>query len=83
MEVSGQFYAPSALPPDPLGRRLGGLQSRSACYGVEKNLSQESQPFFFSESNSIPPEYEARLLGTHPSRLVIIYLNCLTTDVVF
>lgn len=82
MEVSGQFYAPSALPTDPLGRRLGGLQSRSACYGVEKNLSQDSQPFFFV-SNSIPPEYEARLLATHPSRLVIISLNCLTADVVF
>jgi hypothetical protein len=39
--------------------------------------------FFFSESNSIPPEYEARVLATHPICLVIIYINCLTADVVF
>jgi hypothetical protein len=45
MEVSGQLHAPAALPPGkeprhPLGRRLGGPQSRSGRGGEEKN----SQP---------------------------------------
>jgi hypothetical protein len=42
MEVSGQFHAPAALPPEkspwyPLDRRLGGPQSRSGRGGEEKN----------------------------------------------
>jgi hypothetical protein len=45
MEVSGQFYALAALPQGKrpwyrLGRRLGGLQSRSERGDEEKN----SQP---------------------------------------
>jgi hypothetical protein len=50
MEVSGQLYAPAALPQEksrwyPLYRRLGGPQSRPGRGGEEKN----SQP---------PPEIE-------------------------
>jgi hypothetical protein len=43
MEVSGQLYAPAALPPGkeapwyPLDRRLGGPQIRSGLGGEEKN----------------------------------------------
>jgi hypothetical protein len=42
MEVSGQLHVPAALPPGrspryPLDRRLGGLQNRSGCCGIEKN----------------------------------------------
>jgi hypothetical protein len=42
MEVSGQLYAPAALPPGKrscyvLDRRLGGPQSRSGRGGEEKN----------------------------------------------
>jgi len=42
MEVSGQFHAPTALPPGkeplyPLCRRLSGPQSRSGHGGEEKN----------------------------------------------
>jgi hypothetical protein len=42
MEVGGQIQAPAALPPGketlyPLGRRLGGPQSRSGRSGEEKN----------------------------------------------
>jgi hypothetical protein len=45
MKVSGQFYAPAALPQGkrpwyPLDRKLGGPQSRSGRGGEEKN----SQP---------------------------------------
>jgi hypothetical protein len=41
--VSGQIHAPAALPPRkkhplPLGRRSGGLQSRSGRLGEEKIL---------------------------------------------
>jgi len=41
MEVSGQLYAPAALPrgDSPLDRRLGGPQSRSGSGGEEKNPS--------------------------------------------
>jgi hypothetical protein len=37
MEVSGQIYAPAALPSgrEPLDRRLGGPQSRSGRGGEE------------------------------------------------
>jgi hypothetical protein len=43
MEVSGQLHAPAALPQEkspwyPLGRRLGGPQSRSEHCSVEKNF---------------------------------------------
>jgi hypothetical protein len=48
MEVSDQLHAPTALPPYPLDRRLGGSQSRSERCGEEKN----SQP---------PPGIEHRL----------------------
>jgi hypothetical protein len=45
MEVSGQFNAPAALPPEkdsqyPLDRRLDGPQSHFECGDGEKN----SQP---------------------------------------
>jgi hypothetical protein len=54
MEVSGQLYAPAALPQEknpwyPLGRRLGGPQSRSGRGGEEK-ISQPRR-----ESNSRTP----------------------------
>jgi hypothetical protein len=41
MEVSGQFHAPSSLPPgkEPLDSRLGGPHSRSGRYEEEKNLA--------------------------------------------
>jgi hypothetical protein len=43
MEVSGQLHALVILPPGShpwytLDSRLGGPQSQSGCYGVEKNL---------------------------------------------
>jgi hypothetical protein len=36
LEVSGQLHAPTALPPVPIYRRLGGPQSRSGRYGEVK-----------------------------------------------
>jgi hypothetical protein len=50
MEVSGHLQAPVALPRYPLDRRLGGPQSRSGQWRVEKHffllLGIEPQPFF-------------------------------------
>jgi len=42
MEVSGHFHAIAALPPGkeplfPIGKEVGGLQSRSGRGGEEKN----------------------------------------------
>jgi hypothetical protein len=41
--VSGQVHPPATLfweksPPHPLGRRLGGLQSRSGRCGIDRNV---------------------------------------------
>jgi hypothetical protein len=43
MEAIGQLHASAAKPPGkgpqyPLSRRLGRPQTRSGCFGVEKNL---------------------------------------------
>jgi hypothetical protein len=42
MGVGGQHHSPAALPPGkaryPLYRRLGGSQSRSECFGKEKEF---------------------------------------------
>jgi hypothetical protein len=58
MEMSGQFYAPTTLPPRqgkslryPLDMRLGGPQSRSGGGGEEKN----SQPLSRFEPPIIQP----------------------------
>jgi hypothetical protein len=56
MEVSGQLHAPAPLAPEkelvvPLGRRLGGPQSRSGRDGEEKN----SQPLPGLEPQIILP----------------------------
>jgi hypothetical protein len=64
MEVSGQFHAPTALPPRketpyPLHKRRGGPQSRSG-HGVEEKNSQPS------------PGIEPRLSGRLARSLVAI-----------
>jgi hypothetical protein len=43
-QVSGQLHSPVALPPGnshgySMYRRVGGLQSRSGCYGEMKRIS--------------------------------------------
>jgi hypothetical protein len=54
MEVSGQLYAPAALPQEkrswyPLNRRLKGPQSHSGCCRQEKNLLTK---FIFQQHDS-------------------------------
>jgi hypothetical protein len=62
MEVSGQLYAPAALPQGkspwyPLDRRLGGPQSRYGRGGEEKN-SQPSQAHSNIILTSTPNSFE-------------------------
>jgi hypothetical protein len=68
MEVSGQLYAPTDLPPgkEPLlDRRLGGLQSRSERDGEEEN----SQPLSGLEPSIIQPVAQALSYPLHSSEL--------------
>jgi hypothetical protein len=77
MEVSGQLHAPALYPKGkspryPLGRRLGGPQSRSGCDGEEKN----SQPMSRLEPPIIQPAVQG--YATELSRLlakIIIIFN--------
>jgi hypothetical protein len=74
MEVSGQLHAPAALPPGkdpwyPLGRRLGGTQSRSGRGDEEKN----SQPL--PAMQPWIPDRQARSLVAIPTELSLIDLS--------
>jgi hypothetical protein len=71
MKVSGQLYAPAALPQGksplyPLDRRFGWLQSRSERGGEEKN----SRPLPGLEPSIIQPV--AHRYTTELSRLLVL-----------
>jgi hypothetical protein len=59
MRVSDQLYALAALHPILLHRRLGGLHSRSARCGGEKNLS-------------LLPRIKPRYLDRHAHSLITV-----------
>jgi hypothetical protein len=82
MEVSGQFHAPAAFssekePPIPLGRRLGGPQSRSGSCGEEKNLlplpGLESLPSSM-QSLAIPKKLSQLLFLTNVTGKATLFL---------
>jgi hypothetical protein len=67
MEVSGQFHAPAALPPEkeslvPMNRKLGGPQNRSEHGSEERN----SQPLPGFEPPIIQPVASA-IPVSHPA----------------
>jgi hypothetical protein len=77
MEVSGQLYAPAALPPGKhpryiLDRRLDGSQSRSGHCGVEVSCP-------YRESNTGRPSLAGRYTDwaiPAPIIIIIIIIMC-------
>jgi hypothetical protein len=77
------FILRPLYPRYPLGRRLGGPQSRSGSCGEEKNVSAENRDNLNQRSRSRdrnlnpgPATYEAGVLSTRPRRFVKLSIKC-------